>query len=143
MARQRLDSAGGRLVQALRANSHAHRLGLERVKGRLSPRPILRRLEDQRRRLNDQAQRSPRALNRMLEARKSALTAQVKLLDSLAYKSVLKRGYAIIKDKSDNLISSAAATRPGQQVTIEFHDGKRAAKVEGDEKPPPRQGSLF
>ncbi|MBL8892992.1 MAG: exodeoxyribonuclease VII large subunit [Rhizobiales bacterium] len=143
LARQRLDAAGGRLVQALRANSHAHRLGLERLKGRISAAPIQRRLEDQRRRLDDQALRAPRAIHRLLDRRRTDLTAQTRLFESLSYKSVLKRGYAIIRDKSDKLVPAAAATRPGQSVAIEFHDGKRDAKIEGGEKMPPRQGSLF
>lgn len=144
LARQRLDAAGGRLVQALRANSHAHRLGLERLKGRISVTPIRRRLEDQRRRLDDQALRAPRAVNRLLDARKSELLAQIRLLDSLAYTSVLRRGYAIVKDKDDkHVLPAAAMTRPGQEVTIQFQDGKRRGQLEGGEKMPPRQGSLF
>jgi exodeoxyribonuclease VII large subunit len=144
LARQRLDAAGGRLVQALRANSHAHRLGLERMKGRISAAPIKRRLEDQRRRLDDQALRAPRAVKRLLDARKSELLAQVRLLDSLAYTSVLRRGYAIVKDKDDkHVLPTAAMTRPGQAVTIQFQDGKRRGHLDGGEKMPPRQGSLF
>ena len=83
LARQRLDAAGGRLVQALRANSHAHRLGLERLKGRISAAPIRRRLEDQRRRLDDQALRAPRAMRRLFDARRTELAAQTRLFESL------------------------------------------------------------
>lgn len=143
LARQRLDAAGGRLVQALRANSHAHRLGLERLKGRISAAPIKRRLEDQRRRLDDQALRAPRAMRRLLDRRRTELSGQTRLFESLSYKAVLKRGYAIIRDKADKLVPAAAATRPGQPVAIEFHDGKKAATIDGGEKMPPRQGSLF
>jgi exodeoxyribonuclease VII large subunit len=143
LARQRLDAAGGRLVQALRANSHAHRLGLERLKGRISAAPIKRRLEDQRRRLDDQALRAPRAMRRLLHRRQTELTSQTRLFESLSYKAVLKRGYAIIRDKSGKLVPAAAATRPGQPVAIEFHDGNKAATIDGGEKMPPRQGSLF
>jgi exodeoxyribonuclease VII large subunit len=143
LARQRLDAAGGRLVQALRANSQAHRLGLERLKGRISAAPIKRRLEDQRRRLADHALRAPRAMRRLFDARRTELAAQTRLFESLSYKSVLKRGYAIIRDKADTIVPAAAATRPGQPVVIEFHDGKRDARVDGGAKMPPRQGSLF
>jgi len=143
LARQRLDAAGGRLTQALRANSHAHRLGLERLKGRISAGPLLRRLEDQRHRLEGQALRAPRAIGRLLDASRTALNAQTRLYDSLSYKAVLKRGYAIVRDKSDRLVAAAANTKPGQQVSVEFHDGKRGARIETDPKMPPRQGSLF
>ena len=82
-------------------------------------------------------------MRRLLDRRRTELTAQTRLFESLSDKVVLKRGYAIIRDKSDRLVPAAAATRPGQSVAIEFHDGKRAATIEGGEKMPPRQGSLF
>ena len=97
LARQRLDAAGGRLVQALRANSHAHRLGLERLKGRISAAPIRRRLEDQRRRLTTRRSARPRAMRRCSIAAPKRLSAQARLSNRLSYKAVLKRGYAIIR----------------------------------------------
>ena len=42
------------------------------------------------------------------------------MLNSLSYKSVLSRGYAIVRDKNDNIISSVDSGTP---QTIEFADG--------------------
>jgi exodeoxyribonuclease VII large subunit len=75
---------------------------------------------------------------------------------SLSYRSVLQRGYALVRDASDKPLRAAAATRPGQVVAIEFHDGKVGAVIGQDDAPrrklgrgtsgpgePGGQGNLF
>ena len=42
------------------------------------------------------------------------------MLQSLSYKSVLSRGYAIVRDENNKIISHSGAGRP---ATIEFSDG--------------------
>lgn len=57
--------------------------------------------------------------NRMCGLNQS-LSHAGQMLNSLSYKSVLSRGYAIVRDKNDNIISSADGGTP---QTIEFADG--------------------
>ena len=42
------------------------------------------------------------------------------MLNSLSYKNVLSRGYAIVRDGENNIISRADGARP---ASIEFADG--------------------
>tara|TARA_R110000868_G_scaffold122464_21_gene324511 strand:- start:1123 stop:2754 length:1632 start_codon:yes stop_codon:yes gene_type:complete len=73
--------------------------------------------------------RASMALN-LGEAR-AALTQSDKLLASLSYKSVLARGYAVIKDDQGNLVQARATLSPGDAVAIEFADGEVGATIAG------------
>ena len=46
-----------------------------------------------------------------------------KLLKSNHYDQVLKRGFALIKDKNGNLVSSAKEAQSNKQLLVEMHDG--------------------
>ncbi|KPH09690.1 exodeoxyribonuclease VII large subunit [Rhizobium acidisoli] len=97
------------------------------------------------------------AIRHQLARARAELSAQDRVLQSLSYKNVLKRGYAVIRDEDDRPVSQAAALSAGSAVSIEFSDGrigavtteggappaslkKRPAREAGD---PPKQGSLF
>ncbi|AHG47745.1 exodeoxyribonuclease VII large subunit [Rhizobium leguminosarum bv. trifolii CB782] len=95
--------------------------------------------------------------HRLIRA-KAALAAQDRVLQSLSYKNVLKRGYAVIRDDEDRPVSQAAALSAGAAVSIEFSDGRiGAVTTEGGTAPaalkkrptrqeagdPSKQGSLF
>ncbi|EJC82149.1 exodeoxyribonuclease VII, large subunit [Rhizobium leguminosarum bv. trifolii WSM2297] len=95
------------------------------------------------------------ATSHQLIRAKAALAAQDRVLQSLSYKNVLKRGYAVIRDDEDRPVSQAAALSAGAAVSIEFSDGRiGAVTTEGGIAPkkrptkpelggPPKQGSLF
>ena len=51
------------------------------------------------------------------------LNLQVQLLQSLDYKNVLKRGFAIVRGKA-GVICSARALAPGDEASIAMHDGE-------------------
>jgi len=99
------------------------------------------------------------AVRHQLTRARGELTAQDRVLQSLSYKNVLKRGYAVIRDDENRPVSQAAMLASGTGISIEFADGrvgavttdggasssaqkKRAAKPH-DEQAPPKQGSLF
>jgi exodeoxyribonuclease VII large subunit len=65
--------------------------------------------------------------------------ATVKQLELLSYKSVLRRGFALVSDAKGAVIHAARAVKPGQALVIEFADGK----VKTREDSGPKQGSLF
>ena len=62
---------------------------------------------------------------------RAALTQADKLLASLSYRSVLARGYAVIKDDQGNLVQRRADLSSGDGVAIEFADGEIAAIIAG------------
>jgi exodeoxyribonuclease VII large subunit len=154
LARQRLDGAGGRLARALLANTAAHRQAYDRLAGRVSDRPLRQRLAHESEALRRHGAQARRCLARLLLARARALETCSKLLASLSYRSVLQRGFALVREESGKPLRAAAATHPGQTVSIEFHDGHVGAVIgngpprrkpgRGSDGPDgPGQGSLF
>lgn len=63
--------------------------------------------------------RFPMFVENRLNMLKQNLTHIDQMLNSLSYKNVLQRGYAIVRDKDNNIISTISAT----PETIEFADG--------------------
>jgi exodeoxyribonuclease VII large subunit len=139
LARQRFDSAAGRLVQALRANTREHQSRLNRVAPRLSLAPMRTAIANERRQLDVTGRRSLQALRRVVEMRRQRFDGMTKLLDSLSYKSVLRRGYALVRDDTGLPVHSAAEVKKGQGLAIEFADGTVRAREDSG----PKQGSLF
>jgi len=52
-----------------------------------------------------------------------------KLLESYSFHSVLSRGFALVRDQDDHPVLAAAKTQAGDSLSIEFADGRIAAKV--------------
>ncbi|MBW9063153.1 exodeoxyribonuclease VII large subunit [Rhizobium herbae] len=111
-------------------------------------------------RLTGLAGRADNALLADLRRRRSAIIAQDRILQSLSYRNVLKRGYALVRDMTGAPVKAASALSLNQAIAIEFADGsvnamttesgaptppqparKRAEKHASPE--PPKQGSLF
>jgi exodeoxyribonuclease VII large subunit len=139
-ARQKFDGLVTRLPKSLTSNVQRHGLSLARVSGRLSARPLRERIVERRRKIADLSGRSRRALLQLLARRRDRFNAEAKLLQSMGYKSVLARGFAVVRDDGGRMLHSAAAVKPAAKLSIEFADGKVAAKAEGGGG---GQGSLF
>lgn len=60
---------------------------------------------------------------RMVRDRRARLDLPGRLLETLSFQAVLTRGFALVRDQSGHVISSAAA--PSAPVRIRFHDGER------------------
>lgn len=67
------------------------------------------------------------ALQNAMGRRKAAVMAQDRVLQSLSYKNVLKRGYAVIQDADGRLLTRAAEVTSGQALAIQFADGAVSA----------------
>ena len=52
-----------------------------------------------------------------------------KLVESYHYKNVLKRGFALVWDEDNNLISSTQKISDEQEITVELQDGKIKSKA--------------
>lgn len=112
-------------------------------------------------RLANLSRHADTAIRHQLVRARGEIAAQDRMLQSLSYKNVLKRGYAVIRDEEDKPVSQAAALEPGSAVAIEFADGRVAAVTDGASESssapaqkkkatrptepvsPPKQGSLF
>jgi exodeoxyribonuclease VII large subunit len=175
--RQRLDLATVRLKPALArlARLDETRLAaLAQGLARHSPRAMLREAAARlaawggdrpetalRRQISARAERLPplaerlmRTLALQIERRGQRLSGVSQLLESYSYKSVLERGFALVRDADGKPVRRAAAVGPGDALAIEFADGIARATAAGGSseggKPakrktpaPPKQGTLF
>ncbi|MDQ8726810.1 exodeoxyribonuclease VII large subunit [Bradyrhizobium sp. LHD-71] len=105
-----------RLGASLRANAEAHRHRLARD------------LE----RTHRLTERTTRAIRVLLAARTARLERAGQLLSALSYKSVLQRGYALVRDADGAPVRSAAAVTPGAHLALEFSDGTVGATADGE-----------
>ena len=83
----------------------------------------------------------PKLLRDLLERRSDALASCAALLDSYSYEHVLKRGFALVRDQDDQPLTSAAALSSGMPVSLQFHDGRARALVDGGSATPKRKTS--
>src|SRR5258708_28796682 len=55
-----------------------------------------------------------------------------RLLGALSYRSVLTRGFALVRDEQGHAVHAAAGIGPGARLDLEFSDGRVAATADGD-----------
>jgi exodeoxyribonuclease VII large subunit len=57
------------------------------------------------------------------------------LLTALSYRSVLTRGFALVRDEQGHPVHAAASVGPGARLDLEFADGRVAATADADRPP--------
>ena len=84
----------------------------------------------------------PQLAGDLVERGRMRLESLSGLLDSYSYERVLGRGFALVRDRADRPITSAAAVTPGLGLKIQFGDGEVAATADGHGMAPrkPRRG---
>ncbi len=134
------------------------------------PGRLLGQLQREQQRVSSLMRHADAAVLHRLTRNRGLISGQDRVLQSLSYKNVLKRGYAVIRDASDRPLTSAARIRAGQVLAVELADGRVQAIAEGATSPldaktneasgrkpaapkaapnaeravePPKQGSLF
>lgn len=136
---QRLDDWAERLKNSLRVGIVGRRSELRELAARLPhPRQRLALAES---RLQAQGASLARAGGATLKDRRAELRHAGSLLKSYSYKGVLERGFALIRDGNDQPVVSVKETSPGQDLTVQFKDGKAPVTVTdkhspGAKKPP-------
>lgn len=158
-AQQRLDDWSERLANGLK-------VGVERQRRRLTE--TMARFPDPRRFVKNETdlfQRTTRSLRvafaSIVKDAEARFGRWESLLESLSYKSVLKRGYAVVRDGGGHAVTKAAAVASGMALVIEFADAavgatanggpgdpggepeKTAAKPKPSRGKDPKQGSLL
>jgi exodeoxyribonuclease VII large subunit len=139
VARQRQDAAAGRLTQALRANTQSHRSRYEKLATRLTLMGIIQQIGRHREALDRLKRSAGLAVGVSLDRRRLALSAQAKLLATLSYKSVLQRGFALVRDAAGTPLYAARDVKPGESLSVEFADGR----IDVTEAGGPKQGRLL
>ncbi len=138
LVRQRFDSASGRLGQALKANIREHAARLNRVSPRLSLAPLRTVIASERRSLDLSGRRAAQALTRLVAFQRQRFDGMAKLAESLSYKSVLRRGFAVVRTEKGKPVHQAADVSQWQALRLEFADGEVAVRENS-----PKQRSLL
>ena len=146
---QRFDQWAERIPGSLRALLAAKGQELGRASAGLRPATIRLQIDTARRRLTDQSARATRASAARLEQLQAELAALERLRQSLGYPATLARGYAVVRDAQDQVVTSAAQAATQPELQIEFSDARlrvRSATAAPRSKrrdTPPEQGTLL
>ena len=134
LPRQRLDDLARRLSTGLQGLVHVKRALLGRT--HLSSQVLSMRCRQGRERLQMMQTRQKRAFANLVERRRAALDGQAKLLASLSHKSVLERGFALVRDENGRMLRSVKKAHAGQILDLELADGHIQSRVENNPKNP-------
>jgi exodeoxyribonuclease VII large subunit len=90
----------------------------------------------QRERTHRLAERAERALATLLHRLETRVENSGKLLAALSYRSVLARGFALVRDEAGHPVHAADSVGPGARLEIEFADGRVGATADADRPAP-------
>jgi exodeoxyribonuclease VII large subunit len=151
--RQRFDVASERLGHALRRNLQEHRRAFTEAATLLRPKPLRDRMRAETERtklLNHRLERCHRA---RLETAHKKLESLSRVLESISYRAVLERGYALVRAADGTIRRRAASIASGERLSLVFADGAQQAIADGGPQRPERplqrprkpggQGDLF
>ena len=127
--RDRLDQLGHRSRDGLSRLAGVQRARYERLAGRLNLEAVRTRLHRAAERLTVYGERAEQAYVNRLTHGRARLNGLSKLLISLSYQGVLKRGFALVRGSDGRMIRSADAVSPGSVVEVELADGCLDADV--------------
>jgi exodeoxyribonuclease VII large subunit len=138
----RIERAGARLeslwrhaAASLSAATARRRLHLERLGGRLTPQGVSDRVARRAERLQVLEARLRQGVQNALSRQRRHLEACSKLLGSLSYQGVLKRGFALVRDADGRSVRSVRQVARGERLDIELADGHVAALATETEAP--------
>jgi exodeoxyribonuclease VII large subunit len=78
------------------------------------------------------AERGRRALSTVMQRLAARVEHSGQLLTALSYRSVLTRGFALVRDEQGHAVHAAAGIGPGARLDLEFSDGRVAATADAD-----------
>ena len=150
-AAQRLDDRTERLRLAIAGRFGAARQRLDLAATRLRPAMLAADLGRARERLADVEPRLAAALARALATKHAALDNFTGRLatHSERHESLLARGYVVVRDAAEKVVTDAVKVRPNTALELEFFDGKVGVIAGGSRRPvrrsvpPLGQGNLF
>ncbi len=136
MHQQRFDDLADRLPRALLAGVENRQQKVHAVAAGLRSLQLTELVVGFEKEITGLVRRLSQAAGRRVKDAAHALESTSGLLNSLSYKSVLKRGYAVVRDHDDKPIAAAAAAKSGAAISIEFHDGRTGATISGEKAGP-------
>ena len=143
-ARHRLDFCGERMTLSARSLLRSRRDRYAALEARLktsklsnakAQRNAIARDRERTLRL---AERARRALTTAVQRFEARIAHSGQLLAALSYRSVLSRGFALVRDDQGHPVHTAATIDPGAQLTVEFADGRIGATADAGGLSPAR-----
>jgi exodeoxyribonuclease VII large subunit len=128
---QRLDRASERLGQGLSRNLQIHRARLVKAAALVRERPIVTRILHARERLANLGARALRCEQGQLAKERERLQSLSRVLDSISYKAVLERGFALVRNADGKIRRRAADIKAGEGLSLVFADGEKTAHADG------------
>ena len=149
--RQRFDVASERLGNALRRNLDLHRRTFIGVAAQLRPQGLKNRLGQAGERIAAVSARLERVHRMTLGEAARKLEGLTRILDSVSYRAVLARGFALVRSADGSVRREAAQIGRGEALSLTFSDGAvpviaGAAGTKphpAPKKGPAKQGDLF
>lgn len=126
---QRIDDLAIRLIDSCPRYFSKLQTMLDNFRGSLDASRFNSDIYKQQERLNDLSSRLAYSLKNNFHNKQQSLCSLVALLDSYSYKNTLKRGFAMITDKNENIIKSVGDLEPNADYSIELNDGKKIMVV--------------
>jgi exodeoxyribonuclease VII large subunit len=150
-AAQRLDDRSERLRLAIAARLAASRQRFDLAATGLRPAALAADIGRARQRLADVEPRLAAAMARAIAAQRDAVDNFAGRLatHSERHESLLARGYVVVRDASERVVTDAVKVRPNTALELEFYDGKVGVIAGGSRRPvrrsvpPIGQGDLF
>ena len=137
-ARQHLTVSGERLALSARSLLRQRRDRYAGIEARLKASKLAnaqaqrQRIARDRERTERLAARAHRALITAMQRLEARVAHSGKLLAALSYRSVLARGFALVRDDAGHPLHAAAGVEPGARMSVEFADGRVGATADGD-----------
>ncbi len=128
---QKLDFIASRLNGAAQSGLERKQTRLQAAALQMRPTALRRDLAIKGDRFQQSGARLEQAFRRELGDQARTLGSLGARLEALSHKSVLRRGFALVKDESGALVRQGAALTSGQAVTLVFEDTTRGAIVDG------------
>jgi len=144
-----MEDRARRLATALPRVARQARQDLGRLGGRLTPASLDRCLSRERDRFGVVSARLSRAARTRQDRLTQRLASLTRMHRSLGYTQTLKRGYAVLWDENDKVLTTVAKASEAVGLVIELADGRFKPNGSGTpraprQKPDPEdQGSLF
>lgn len=126
---QHLDHLESRLRQSVLSNLNFKGQQFNGAAAKLRPQLLERSMKQYDEKLTLIDRQMTRSMTIKRERAEEKLTSTARLLESLSFRRVLKRGYSIVWDETGKPISTVQDATPGRTVEVEFADGKAAATI--------------
>ena len=123
MLRQKVEQLNQRNIRSLESTLSDARYKLEVLNARVMRHEPSQRIQKLILRYKNIHQRFQRASNQTLTNKRQKLSHLIHTLDTLSPLHTLKRGYAIVKDENNNIISQSKKVKIGHKVKTELDQG--------------------